>query len=543
MDLRAKPFYLNDEQIAWVKEAMDKLTTRQKIGQLFCIMGDDLTVEERITLVGEYGIGGMLFRPNPSKTILDWYAPLDKAAPVPMLKAANLEEGGAGAITDGTYFGSQMQVAATDETEMAEKLAAVCASEGMSVGCNINYAPVCDIDVNFRNPITNVRTFGSDEQRVLRMASAYVKKLQSYGMAACAKHFPGDGVDFRDHHLHPTYNSLSAEEWYNTFGKIYQTLIDEGLLCVMVGHIMQPAVQMEINPALSFEDCMPASLSPELLKGVLREKFGFNGLITTDATIMGGFCQVMDRSEALPATVMRGCDMIVFNTDIMEDLKIMEDALANGLLTEERLTEAVTRVLALKAKVCFSAMPEKVPAKQWQEECADKAITLVKNKAGILPLDKNRFRVIRLVTLGNDSTCDGSMTQIAKEKLEAEGFTVECYNPAEDVLHGSRNLPKDRLTLHLANLTHRSNQTVVRVTWWRRHALDNPRYLVEEESAVLSFANPYLLQDMPRVKTFVNCYTATKVTICAAIDKLLGKSEFKGVSPVDPFCGLPDTKI
>ena len=91
------------------------------------------------------------------------------------------------------------------------------------------------VDVNFRNPITNVRTFGSDPDRVLENARTYVKTIQAYGVAASCKHFSGDGVDFRDQHLHPTYNSLSAEEWFATYGRIYETLIDEGLMSVMVG--------------------------------------------------------------------------------------------------------------------------------------------------------------------------------------------------------------------------------------------------------------------------------------------------------------------
>lgn len=119
----------------------------------------------------------------------------------------------------------------------------------------------------------------------------------------------------------------------------------------MVGHIVQPAVEMEQNPALTFADCLPASQSKELLTGVLREKFGFNGLVITDATIMGGYCMSMERRKALPATLMAGCDMFCFTPDIYEDLDILHEALQTGELTEDRLDEAVTRILALKRKL------------------------------------------------------------------------------------------------------------------------------------------------------------------------------------------------
>lgn len=113
---------------------------------------------------------------------------------------------------------------------------------------NWNFAPVVDIDMNFRNPITNVRTFGSDVDKVRENACAYVETLQEHGMAAACKHFPGDGVDYRDQHLHPSYNSLSAKDWYDTYGSVYQAVINAGLMSIMVGHIVQPNVIKDINP-------------------------------------------------------------------------------------------------------------------------------------------------------------------------------------------------------------------------------------------------------------------------------------------------------
>ena len=108
-------------------------------------------------------------------------------------------------------------------------------------------------------------------------------------------------------------------------------------MSVMVGHIVQPDVAMEINPKLSFADCLPASLSKEMLTGVLREKFQFNGVITTDATIMGGYCMAMERRKAIPTSIMAGCDMIVFNTNLEEDCSYILQGIKDGLLTEERL--------------------------------------------------------------------------------------------------------------------------------------------------------------------------------------------------------------
>jgi beta-N-acetylhexosaminidase len=438
-----------------------------------------------------------------------------------------------------------MTVAATDNDAIVEKFAQVCAVEGNQTGINWTFSPVCDLDINYRNPITNVRTYGSDSDRVKKNTQIYVETLQNAGMAACAKHFPGDGVDYRDQHLHPTYNTLSAEEWYGSYGAIYENLIQHDLLSVMVGHIVQPAVAMDVNPHLSFENCLPASMSKEMLTGILRERYQFNGVITTDATIMGGYCMAMERRKAIPATIMAGCDMLVFNTNLAEDYGYILDGLRNGLLTEERLNEAVTRILALKAKVCsMKKDTDPIPADKWAKECADQAVTLVKNCIpDMLPVTKEKYSCIRLIFLGKDSILDGSVTEITKKILEEKGFPVEVYDPFSDELHGTGELDRKRLTLYIANYEQASNQTVVRINWCPKHALDTPRFVNEEDCIFVSLANPYLLQDVPRVKTYINAYTATENTIRAVIEKLLGESEFKGKSPVDPFCGLADTRL
>ena len=543
--LSGKPFYLNEKQVEWVNDTLKHMTTEEKVGQLFCVMGQDYTPETLRGMVADGKIGGILFRPESAQSIRDRFALLDEVARVPLLKAANLEEGGTGGITDGTLFGWPMLTAATDDESIVEKFGKVCAVEGRSAGINWTFSPVCDIDMNFRNPITNVRTYGSDKNRVQRFTQKYVEAVQGCGMAACAKHFPGDGVDFRDQHLHPTYNSLSAADWYASYGAIYQNLIDSGLMSVMVGHICQPNVAMDINPELRFEDCLPASLCRELLTGVLRDQFGFNGVITTDATIMGGFCMAMERRRAIPAAIAAGNDMLVFNTDFEEDYGYLLAGVKDGTVSTERLDEAVTRVLALKAKVCFAQPREdKVDGAAWHREAAEKAITLVKNnQPEVFPVTPDRYSNIRLIVLGKDEILDGKVSEIGANYLRKRGFDVELYKPYEDDLHGTAKLPKNRLTLYLANYEQASNQTTVRIEWCKKHALDGPRFLNEEPCVMVSLANPYLLQDAPRIKTYINAYTATRTVIETVIDKLMAGGPFAGVSPVDAFCGLPDTRL
>lgn len=547
VDLTAAPFCLTTEQVAWVEDTLRGLTIPEKAGQLFCVMGGDYAPERLRELTAAGELGGVLFRPvQTGAEISSAFEALDAAAKIPLLKAANLEEGGAGGRSDGTLFGWPMLAAATDDVEQARRFGLVCGGEGAEIGINWSFSPVCDLDLNPLNPITNVRTCGSDVERVKSFTAAYVDALSSQGVAACAKHFPGDGVDYRDQHLHPTVNSLPAPEWYDSYGAVYRNLIDRGLLSVMVGHIAQPNVAADADPALTQrERYLPASLSKTLLTGVLRGKLGFNGLITTDATIMGGYCQPMPRREAIPASIMAGCDMLVFTTDLEEDLGYLMQGLESGLLTMERLDNAVRRVLALKARVCFDRpQPQAVLAARWHRECADRAITLVKDlQPDVFPMTPERYPDIRLITLGKDTIKDGSVAELARGYLETQGFRVERYDPFADELHGTSRLSRSRLTLYFANCEQASNQTVVRLNWCPKHALDMPRFVEDEPCVFVSLANPYHLQDVPRIKTYINAYTATRATIELTIDKLMGKSAFRGVSPVDAFCGLDDARL
>ncbi|MBE5915724.1 MAG: hypothetical protein E7273_02635 [Pseudobutyrivibrio ruminis] len=383
------------------------------------------------------------------------------------------------------------------------------------------------------------------------MTKEYVNTIQAYGIAACAKHFPGDGVDFRDQHLHPTYNSLSAEKWYETYGAIYKNMIDAGLLSIMTGHIVSPAVSQKKNPNLQFEDCLPGSLSKELLTDVLREEFGFNGVITTDATIMGGYTMNMPREEAVVQSIKAGADMLVFTTDFEQDYEALLAAVKVGIISEERLNESVLRILALKAVLCLRDynLPDIDVAKA-AKECADKAVTLVKDTsakyndgASYLPLTVEKYPKVRLVLLGEDKLYDCSMKDTAVSFFMERGFDVNVYEPFLDDLHGTTKLKEDEITIYLANEQTASNRTTVRLNWCPKHALDIPRFIHEQKSIFISLSNPYHLMDIPRVPVYINTYSATKVLLEQALSKILGESEFTGQSPVDAFCGMEDTKI
>ena len=565
IDYQSKPFYLSEEDIAWVRSTLSSMSTEEKIGQLFCLTDMITDTEQLKKLIRKYNPGGFMYRAGNGAEIQQAYHAMAQASKVPMLFPCNLESGGNGISPDGTFFARPLQVAATDDPEQARRLGCVCAREGTAVGCNLAYAPIVDIDFNWRNPITNVRTFGSDPGRVLTMAQAYMDGVASAPtpMAVCIKHFPGDGVDERDHHLMPTVNSLSADEWMATYGTVYQALIDKGAQTVMCGHILQPALERLINPAIRDEEMLPASQSHALLTGILREKLGFNGLITTDATPMVGFSAMQSRGDAIRTALMAGADMLVFCKNMDEDYAAIRDGLSSGAVTAERLDQAVCRQLALKASLGLHR--RQLPGEEalsalgcaehalWAKECAQKAITLVKDNQNLLPLSPEKTPRIRLTVLGEGQGGgfgeSDHVTHSLKTALEQAGFTVSLYDYAtmergEIFTAGVTELKeKFDLSIVAANVATGSNYTSRRLDWISLMAANEPWYMKDIPTLFLSFCNPYHMIDVPFISTFVNCYSSNRFCVEATVDKLTGKDSFTGTSPVDPWCGAWGAKF
>ncbi|OMD34612.1 beta-hexosaminidase [Paenibacillus odorifer] len=565
MDLKGKPFYLQNENIQWVKNTLESMDLDAKVGQLFCPLGMNDDQTELQDMLENYQPGGIMYRPGEGVGVQSTHRYLQENSRIPLLVSANLEAGGNGIASEGTYFGKQMQVAATDNEEMGYRLGQIAGREGKAVGCNWAFAPVVDIDMNFRNPITNIRTYGSDPERVLRMGKAYVKGVQENGVAASIKHFPGDGVDDRDQHLHISINSLSVEDWDQTYGMVYKGLIDEGAMTVMIGHIMLPAYSRALSPDIRDEELMPATLSPELLNGLLRDKLGFNGMIVTDAATMAGFTMAMKREIAVPKSIAAGCDMFLFNRNMPEDYKYMKEGIENGILTMKRVDEAVTRILALKASLGLHRKQQEgklVPGpyalsvmkceehEKWAQECADQAITLVKDTQSLLPISPERHKRILFFSLGDEVGHYSSEVSYRTlvEQLEREGFIVDIFNRENLdfswMMTSIESLTdKYDLAIYCANIVTMSNQTVVRINWAPPMGADMPWFLQELPTLFISTASPYHLQDVPQVKTFINTYSSSEYVYEALVEKLLGRSPFKGVNPVDPFCTYWETKL
>lgn len=555
MNLKERPFYLNGEEIAWVEHTYQSMSLQEKIGQLFCPIGYSTDPDYLQYELLDKHIGGLFFRDGVGREMRATFAFAQAHSRIPLLVPSNLEAGGDGAATDGTPYGRQLGVAAADDPVYAYRLGDIATGEAAALGINWAFAPVVDIDMNFRNPITNVRTYGSDKEKVVRNASEYMRAAKKNQVAVSLKHFPGDGVDERDQHILTSVNSLSMEEWDASFGYVYQKLIEQDALTVMAGHIAMPAYQEYFNPDTAGK-LLPASLSKELLQNLLREKLGFQGLIITDATPMVGYTAAMERSRAIPAAIEAGCDMILFNKDLAEDYNFMMQGYENGILSDKRLEEAVYRILAVKAALKLpqkKARGELVPKEEalrilkceehvaWAYELADRAITLVKDTQNALPVTPRKYKRVLLEILG-DFPSNERVLHTVEAELGRRGFQVTLYEK-EDFTKGVDNVAAFRdkydLVLYLGNVENASNRTTNRLNWYTFFGQGNnvPWFVREVPTIFASLANPYHLFDVPMIQTYINCYSNNQYVLEELVKKLCGESAFHGISPIDPFCG------
>lgn len=589
VDLTAQPFNLSPADIEWVRETIANMSEEEKIGQLFVNMGASRTEEYLTGVLDNYHIGAVRYNPGTAAEVWEQNYILQTKSKIPLLIAANTEAGGNGACTDGTYVGYEVKIGATKDPKWAYEMGRISGIEASAIGCNWSFAPIVDIMRNWRNPIISNRSFGADPDLVLEMSKAYMRGIMESGILPAAKHFPGDGVDERDQHLSASVNSYSCEQWDETFGKVYGGLIDAGLPSIMAGHIMQPAYQKHFNPDLDEDGLLPATLSKELITDLLRGKLGFNGVVVTDASHMVGMTAAMSRRELLPAAIAAGCDLFLFFNDPDEDFQWMLEGYRDGRISEERLQEALERILGLKARLGLhradreKILPPKEEAmarigladsKATAVKLTDQAITLVKNKQPQnLPLSPQKYpRVLVVPVSGPKNPISVAFSggagvkhpaQAVAELLEERGYEVTVHeslldkllklSPEEqgqavrDVYAGKAPIAQLTDNYDLVLLVAKIEgmmQPTERVMWpATKGTVDIPWYVHEIPTVYVSTASPYDLVDVPQVKTYINTYDDKPFTLEALVDKLEGKSDFRGTSPVDAYCGKPDAYL
>jgi len=520
----------------------------------------DLTLEQKIrqTIIVRvngkeyvpYDVGGVFFGgeiiTQPDEIGVEGARQLIKKyidnADIPILATSDFENGCGGMLKGLTPFPYLMSLGAANDPELAYEYGKATAMEARSVGANWSLSPVSDLNINPWNPLVCERAVGDNPDHTIPILKNVVRGMQEGGIAACAKHFPGDGLDYRDQHRVTTTNSLSFEDWKRLSGRVFQELIDDGIYTIMPGHINLPSYQKE-----RFEGkfALPATLSYELITKLLKEEMGFEGVVVTDALGMGGFVGYYENTgDALVECFKAGCDMMLWPDSCYFDA--MKRAIETGYVSMERLDDAVNRILKLKEKLgLFSgdnqpvilSDEEKAYVRDVNRRVAEKSITLVRDDAGNFPMSPDKCKKIAVVAASHYPDAF-RQAELLCEELRSRGFDVDYYDQPNEIFK------KPGMTRHEVM---DSYDRIIYATFSRVYRPSGPEDFYGEmcimiklalshavdKSIVVSFGSPYFIDEyFQRAKTCVNAYSFVSSSVKAFVRAATGECAFEGISPV-----------
>jgi beta-N-acetylhexosaminidase len=547
--LTIAPFHLDPAGCDRVRRTLASMDEEARIRHLFIhiFRGHDPAEVARMQALAPAGV--TRFFSGDGAGDLDMLDALRAGAAIPYLVSADLE-GSRMSMPFGTEVPNPLALAAVDDPEATGAIAAMTAREARAAGVNWSFTPVLDINAAFRSPIVATRGFGSDPDRIARHARAHMAALQAHGVAATAKHWPGEGHDDRDQHLLTTVIPLSVAEWRRTHGALYAGLIADGILSVMSAHIAFPAYMADQHANPGREAFRPASVNLTLNQRLLREEMGFNGVIVSDATSMAGLGDWARRDDHLPEIIANGCDLILFSDEPEADIARLHAARADGRLSHARIEEALIRVLGLKDALGlhqpFRPADRSVLARP-EDRARARAITaraptLVKDTNATLPIAPDRHERVLIYSTGIVLPMHGMQADfILPRLLENEGFDVTLFDP------DTQPDPRDfDLVIYLTGEETLLTRGRIFLDWGRLAGGmvgAMKRVWHDVPTILLSFGYPYYLYDAPAAPCVINAYATMDSMQEAVLECLMGRAPWVGQNPVDPFCGRPEARF
>jgi beta-N-acetylhexosaminidase len=510
----------------------DTLTLEQKLGQLMIIGFDGTTVDVDLrNMITEYHIGGVIIfarnveSPRQVATLTNKLQRIAIESGNPGLFIAIDQEGGRVArLTEDkgfTEFPSAMAIGATRDPENAYRMACVVAAEMRAVGINVDFAPDLDVNNNPSNPVIGTRSFSSDANKVATFGTAFARGLQESRILAFGKHFPGHGDTGIDSHIALPLVSHDRARLDRIELIPFKAAIAENFAGIMSAHVTFPAI--DPNPG------MPATLSRSVLTGLLRDELGFKGLIATDSLEMGALAK-NDYPPLVGATLAfaAGADVLLFNRDHAMHRQAfvnLMQAVNEGKVSQEQLDSSVRRILEAKAKFgILNPVLVANPAKAGEStataehhalalELAQKAITLLKDEASLLPLKSGEpLFVIETVAAKGLGTLLGAKTLEIKNDPDGKAITA--------ALGLARDGCKVIVTTIDANFYPGQVKLVTRLL------AKNPNIIL------VSLRAPYDINILPAIPTVLAAYGGNLPSLQAITDVLMGKSKASGVLPV-----------
>ncbi|EMA05086.1 beta-N-acetylhexosaminidase/glycoside hydrolase family 3 domain-containing protein [Haloarcula vallismortis ATCC 29715] len=507
----------------------------QKVGQLFMAGFDGSEPTDGVLeLIREYNLGNIIYfaRNITSPTqVATLSAELQSEATavgagLPLFVATDQEGGVVSRLNWGTQLPSQMLIGACDDDVMARRAGATVGRELRSLGINLNLAPVLDVNNNPDNPVIGVRSFGEDPERVATLGTAMAQGLQSVGVTACGKHFPGHGDTAVDSHLDLPVVAHERSRLERIEFAPFKAAIQSGIDAIMTTHVAFPAITGSKE--------LPATMSSAVQTALLRKQLGFDGVLVTDCLEMDAIAEGVGPAEGAVRAIEAGCDIITVSHTLERQRAAIEavlSAVRSGRLTEERIDRSLYRIRRCKQRRLGESETVEVPewrrcataSKQLAAEIADCGITLVRDDSETLPFDTSRpLHVVSFAgTRGSPAEDERYDPEVVSTALREVGFEVTTQ-----IITGD-----DPISIEAKNEQMIAVSYDARATESRAEALQSLSQH-HDQLAVLAVRNPYDLSICPDTVTFLTTYDYSPGAIQAAAKTLAGNVEPTGTLPV-----------
>ena len=560
------------EAVKWANKELRRMSLDEKIGQLICVginatfLNQDSDAFKALShQVQDNHIGGMILFRGPVYESVVLVNRMQQLAHYPLLISADLEAGSGMRFDDTVNLPWNMAVGATNNPDYARRQGALTAREARALGVQQIYAPVADVNNNAANPVINVRSYGEDPAAVGQFVAAFIEGVQSEGVIATAKHFPGHGDTATDSHRGLPEINVSRERLNAVELVPFRAAVNSGVGSVMTGHIGIPQVDptaviplprdIKLKPTDTDEageivvenGTMPTTLSP-VINLILRRDLGFDGLIVTDAMSMSGLTLYFTQEEASVRALEAGADLLLKPADPDAAFRGVHQAVLKGRLKEERIEESARRVLAAKYDLGLvkqritpvDAIDRAVAGKASLElarEIAEHAITLVRNDANLVPLNslKTDARIFNLaITNGDDRLwiANAFAGALSKTGRKIETVVLDDRSSEAEVQQALERAKGADMVI--ASLYGRIRSGQARSVGLPEPGAKALSTLITNKAPIvgISFGNPYLLQSFPDLRTYLVAYGDMPSLQQAAARALLGEIDVTGELPI-----------
>jgi beta-N-acetylhexosaminidase len=568
---------------AWADSVLATLSLRDKAAQMVWpwMLGDytasdDANFRRVERLMREQHLGGMIISVGSPTEIAAKLNALQSASPLPLLVGADLETGAAFRARGGyflpnaidlggaTNFPYAMGIGASRDSSLAYAMGKVTALEGRALGIHMAFAPVVDVNNNPKNPVISLRSFGENPQLVAGLGAAFVRGIQENGMLATAKHFPGHGDTEQNSHLELARVDASRARIDSVELVPFRAAVNAGVRGVMTFHGLMPA--LDTTP-------IAATLNPRIMTDLLRGDLGFKGLVITDALDMNGVLGKMTMGEVTQRAVAAGADVLLMPTDNVAAIDAVVDGVRTGKFPESRIDASVRKLLAAKHEMgldrqrfvdvqAMRAIVGDSANMATARTAAERAITLVKDSLGIVPLGRlpKTARIVSLtiapkVDLGAGSTFNGELTRafpavrsltLSPESLygAASGATVGAAvaggtyvaspQPAlfpasvENALRASQGAD----VVIVSSYFGASSSTAKLAAPGGMGALIDSLQRTGAKVVLVTFSNPYIASELPSTPAYVVAWGSAPVSQRAAARAMLGLAPITGQLPI-----------